>query len=320
MPTTLPPVSELAPGHRGVGFFLCTRKEERPTRAGSPFLLLTLQDRSGRVPAKLFDQAEKARELFGEGDFVKVEGVVEVYEGRRELLVAKIRRVDPERDREQGFREEDCVPCAPRPVDEMWAELRARIADVGHPGLRALLTRIAEDHGDRLRVWPAAMLVHHAYRGGLLEHVLQVARVADALAGLYGADRDLVFAGAMLHDIGKLQELQYERAASYSFEGTLVGHIALGLMMVREAAVGLASLDERTRTQVEHLVASHHGALELGSPVAPASVEAMILAVADDLDARLHQVRRAIAEDEGDGEFTGYQKRLGRVLLKPAGV
>jgi 3'-5' exoribonuclease len=320
MSSTLPPVTDLTPGLRGLGFFLCTRKEERPTRSGTPFLILTLQDRTGRITAKVFEQADKHKEQFDEGDFVKIEGAVDVYDGRRELIVSKIRRVDADRDGNQGFREEDCVACAPRPLDEMWAELQDRIGAVQHPGIRALLARIAADHGERLRVWPAAMLVHHAYRGGLLEHVLQVARVADALAAIYGANRDLVFAGALLHDVGKLQEFEYHRATSYSLEGNLVGHIALGLMMVREAAAGLPALDARTRTEVEHLIASHHGSLELGSPVAPMSIEAMILASADDLDAKLHQVRRALAEDEGDGEFTGYQKRFGRVLLKPSGA
>ncbi|MCU0257074.1 MAG: hypothetical protein MUF60_10035, partial [Vicinamibacterales bacterium] len=108
-------------------------------------------------------------------------------------------------------------------------------------------------------------------------------------------------------------------AVTYSLEGTLVGHIVLGLMMAREASAGLASLDGRTRLEIEHVIASHHGALELGSPVEPRSIEAMILAVADDLDAKLHQVRRAIDEDEGSGEFTAYQKRFGRTFLKPAG-
>jgi 3'-5' exoribonuclease len=198
----------------------------------------------------------------------------------------------------------------------MWRELQARIDAVTDDGIRALLQRIVADHGDRLRVWPAAQVVHHAYRSGLLEHVLQVARVADALAQCYGASRDLVFAGALLHDIGKLHEIEFERSASYSFEGNLVGHIALGLMMVREAATGLSSLSTRTRTLIEHLVASHHGSQEYGSPVVPMSVEAFILSAADDLDAKVHQVRRAIGEDEGGGEFTGYNRRLERVLLK----
>ena len=121
----------------------------------------------------------------------------------------------------------------------------------------------------------------------------------------------------MLHDIGKLYEIDYSRVGSYSFEGNLVGHISLGLMLVREAAAGLPSLSVRTRTLIEHLVASHHGTHEFGSPVTPMTVEAFILSAADELDAKLHQVRRAIADDEGEGEFTSYHRRLGRVLLKP---
>lgn len=308
----------MAVGDRGVGFFLCARKDDRTTRSGAPFLLLTLQDRSGQVAGKVFDDVEQATAAFAAGDFVKIEGVVETYDGHREVAITRIRRVDPDRDRARGFREEDCILSAPRPIDEMWEELTSRVAAVGDDGIRALLSRIVADHGERLRVWPAALVVHHAYRGGLLEHVLQVARVGDALAILYGADRDLVFAGAVLHDIGKLQELEYDRATGYTFEGNLVGHIALGLMMLREAAAGLASLSERNRAILEHLVASHHGSLEHGSPVEPMCVEAIVLAAADDLDARMHQVWRAIRDDEGEGEFTAYQRRLGRVFLKPA--
>jgi 3'-5' exoribonuclease len=312
----LPPINELAAGARGIGFFLCARREEKPTRTGATFLILTLQDRTGRITGKVFDQVEKHKESFAEGDFVKVDGLVEVYEGRREIIVSRIRRADPDTDGAAGFREQDCIPTAPRSIDEMWAELQQRIDGVSDVGIRALLARVVADHGDRLRVWPAAQTVHHAYRSGLLEHVLAVARAADALADIYGANRDLVFAGAVLHDIGKLYEIDYDRAATYSFEGNLVGHIALGLMMIREAAAGLASLDARTRTLIEHLIASHHGSQEFGSPVVPMSVEAFILAAADDLDAKLHQVRKAAAEDETAGEFTSYNRRLERVLLR----
>ena len=199
----------------------------------------------------------------------------------------------------------------------MWRELEDHIAAVRDPGVQALLRRVVADHGERLRIWPAAQSVHHAYRSGLLEHILQVARVAQGLALAYGADTDLVLAGAVLHDIGKLYEIDYARVGSYSFEGNLVGHIPLGLMMVREAAAGLTSLSVRTRTLIEHLVASHHGTHEFGSPVEPKTIEAFILAAADELDAKVHQVRRAIAEDAGDGEFTSYHRRLDRVFLKP---
>lgn len=315
--TQLPQIKHLTPGTSGVGYFLCNRKEVRTTKVGSSFILFTLQDATGEITAKLFEDSTRYREEFEAGEFVKAEARAELYSGRLELVVGRIRRVNPDQDRAQGFCETDCIPSSPRDVDEMWRELTLRVDTVEEAGVRALLLRILQDHGSQLRLWPAALTVHHAYRGGLLEHILQVARVAAALAEIYGADRDTLLAGAILHDIGKLRELEYDLATSYSREGNLVGHIALGLMLVREASAGLASLTDARRTEIEHLIASHHGSRELGSPVEPMTVEAFILAMADDLDAKLHQVQRHVAQDEGAGEFTSYHPRFKRVLLKP---
>ncbi len=168
---------------------------------------------------------------------------------------------------------------------------------------------------EKLRIWPAAQTVHHAYRGGLLEHILSVARSALTLGAAYGADQDLLTAGALLHDIGKLEELEYDRATSYTREGNLVGHVTLGTMMVRAAVDAMPDFPDVLRTQIEHLIVSHHGHKEFGAPVEPMTIEAMILSAADDLDAKINQVRQALAED-GEGEFTAYHSRLGRVLWR----
>jgi 3'-5' exoribonuclease len=161
-------------------------------------------------------------------------------------------------------------------------------------------------------------VVHHAYRGGFLEHILSVSQVVLALARHYHADADVVLAGAVLHDIGKLQELEYDVVTRYSREGNLVGHITLGVAMVREAVADIPDFPDVLRTQVEHLIVSHHGSREFGSPIEPMTVEAFILASADDLDSKIHQVRRAMTLADGEGEFTAYQPRLGRVLWKGA--
>jgi 3'-5' exoribonuclease len=183
--------------------------------------------------------------------------------------------------------------------------------------LRVLLLRILADHEVQLREWPAAQVIHHAYRGGFLEHIVKMAEVGTLVARAYGADTDLVLAGVILHDIGKLQELAYESGAiAYTREGNLVGHIALGLVLVRDAASGVSGFPIELRTQLEHLVLSHHGSREHGSPVEPKTIEAFILASVDELDARINQVRRAVQEDAGEGEFTAWHKRLGRVLYK----
>ncbi|MGE3840704.1 MAG: 3'-5' exoribonuclease YhaM family protein [Vicinamibacterales bacterium] len=316
----LPRIKDLAVDQAGHGYFLCSRKDVRTTKSGTPFMLFSLHDATGEIAGKLFDDVARYRDQFEAGEFVRVEGHTEVYNGRLELVAHRIRRVNAGPDGDEGFRESDCIPSSPRRDDDMWAELTGRVGEMAHAGLRALVTRLVADNEAQLRRWPAAMNVHHAYRGGLLEHLLQVARVCRALGEIYDADQDLLLAGAILHDIGKLRELDYDLTTSYTREGCLVGHIAIGLTMVREASQGLASLSSDCREELEHLIASHHGSREFGSPVEPASIEAFILAMADDLDAKLFQVRKHIADDEGAGAFTAYHSRLKRVFLKPPGA
>ncbi len=314
----LPPIVSLTPDLAGWSFYLCTQKELRTGRGGE-FISLMLQDATGRLQARVFDDVARMKGEFDAGEFVKAQGRTNLFNGRMQMVVERIRRVHREQDREAGFREEDCVASAPRDLDEMWAELQSVIAGVGDAHIRALVERIVTEQEAKLRVWPAAQVVHHAYRGGFLEHILQIARAAASLAGIYGANRDVVIAGALLHDIGKLEELEYDLATTYSRDGNLLGHISLGWAMVRDAARAIPGFPDGLLAEVAHIVLSHHGSQELGSPVAPMTVEAFILAMADDLDAKIHQVRAAIAEDQGEGEFTPYQQRLGRVLYKGTG-
>ena len=313
----LPTIADLAANTSGWGFFLCTRKELRSGRTGNEFLEVALQDVSGEIRAKVFQDVDGLKHEFDAGEFVKVQGRSNLFQGRVELILERIRRVIPEQDAKDGFREEDCIQCAPRPVDEMWAELMGRIASVQNPALRALLGHIVERHADRLRIWPAARQIHHAYRSGLLEHILKIMEVSLFLADQYGAKRDLLIAGALLHDIGKLRELSYETATDYTVEGNLVGHITIGVGMLKDAVREAPGISPDLQVELEHLILSHHGALELGSPVAPMTVEAYLLAAVDDLDAKLHQIRRHIADDDSPGPFTSVNRRLDRALLKP---
>jgi len=313
--TTLPRVRDLEAESAGVGFFLCTQKDVKPGRNGE-FIAVTLQDATGRIAAKIFDGVDRLRGEFEAGEFVKVRARGNLYNDRLQLIIENIRRVHAEQDRQEGFREEDCVLSSPRPIEEMWAELQALLASVGDGYVRRLLERVICANERKLRVWPAAQTLHHAYRAGFLEHILQIARVVSRLAEIYGANRDLLVAGALLHDIGKLQELDYGVATSYSREGRLLGHISLGAQLVREAASAVDGFPPPLVTEIEHLVLSHHGCLEFGSPVAPMTVEAFILSFADDLDAKINMVRQAIRDDTGDGEFTSYHSRLERVLWK----
>jgi 3'-5' exoribonuclease len=314
----LPRISDLAEGSAGWSYYLCAKKEVRAGRGGAHLWLL-LQDVSGQIPARVLQGVETLRDEFDAGEFVKIQGRTDRQHQQLELIVDSIRRVHPEQDARNGFREEDCVPSAPRPIGEMWADLQSRLAAVRNPWIRQLLTTLVERYSDRLRIWPAAVVVHHAYRGGLLEHVLAIADAGAAVARVYGIDPDLVVAGAIVHDIGKLEELEYDTVARYSTRGNLVGHIALGVAMVRETASRIDGFPDDLRTRLEHLVLSHHGAKELGSPVEPMTEEAIVLSALDDLDATLHQVRRHVRDDTTEGAFTSYNPRLKRVLFKPSG-
>ena len=310
-----PNIRVLTPELGGWGFFLCTQKDVRQGRGGELFIAVSLQDRTGLVRARIFNEAARLREEFDSGDFVKVQGRTELFNGRLQLVIENIRRVNPDQDRGQGFREEDCVLSAPRPVEEMWKELDELLLHVRDPFVRELLQRITAEHAVKLRIWPAALTVHHAYRSGFLEHILSVARSALTLGAAYGANQDLLTAGALLHDIGKLEELEYDRSTSYTREGNLVGHVTLGVMMARATMAAIPDFPDVLRTQIEHLIVSHHGHKEFGAPVEPMTIEAMILSAADDLDAKINQVKQALAED-GEGEFTAYHSRLGRVLWR----
>jgi 3'-5' exoribonuclease len=312
----LPTIRMLTPELAGWGFFLCTHKDVRQGRGGDVFVALSLQDRTGLLRGRILNEAAaRLGEEFDSGDFVKVHGRTDLFNGRLQLIIETIRRVNPEQDSRQGFREEDCVLSAPRPVEEMWGELDQLIMHVRDPFIRELLQRLTTQHAEQLRIWPAALTVHHAYRGGFLEHILSVARSALTLGAAYGANQDLLTAGALLHDIGKLEELHYDRSTSYTREGNLVGHVTLGTMMVRAATAAIPEFPDLLRAQIEHLIVSHHGHKEFGAPVEPMTLEAIILSAVDDLDAKINQVRQALAE-EGEGEFTPFHSRLGRVLWR----
>jgi 3'-5' exoribonuclease len=183
--------------------------------------------------------------------------------------------------------------------------------------LRALLHAIVTRYADQLRIWPAARQIHHAYRSGLLEHILKIMEVSLFLADQYKARRDLLIAGALLHDIGKLRELSYDTTTDYTVEGNLIGHIVIGVGMLRDAAADFPEVPPELVMEIEHLILSHHGAQELGSPVLPMTVEAYLLAAVDDLDAKVHQIHRHLAEDDSPGRFTSMNRRLDRVLFKP---
>jgi 3'-5' exoribonuclease len=246
---------------------------------------------------------------------VQVKGIIQVFHNKPQLTIHKVRRMD-----ESEIEVTDYFPASKRDAEEMWRELRALVAGMTDRHLKGLLEAVLDDEeiARRYRRAPAAKQIHHAFLGGLLEHVLSVCGLAKAAAAHYpNIDADLLLTGAILHDIGKIYELNYERGFSYSNEGQLLGHMSIAIRMVGEKLRNLPDFPPLVRTLVEHMILSHHGRLEFGSPKVPQFPEALLLHYLDDMDSKMECMRALIENDRQiDGCFTTYHSALERSALK----
>ena len=308
-----PPASELDAGARIVACYSVTRAAVARTKHDKPYLRLQLSDLHGTVEARVWDEAERLTAVAQPGVYVGVRGRVEVFQGQRQVNVDQLERVRVDPD-DLGF----FMPRCPRDAAEMDAELADLLTSVKDAPLRKLLRAMLgpnSETGQWFRRAPAAMRNHHAYVGGLLEHTLSVTKLCHAMALHYGpiVDRDLLLAGALLHDVGKVREIATEAGFPYTTPGKLLGHILLGIEMVHEMGREVGVPEERLRL-VEHLVAAHQGRYEWQSPREPRTLEALILHHADDTDAKVQQAIDLLrSSDEG---WTDYSRAFGRELLK----
>jgi 3'-5' exoribonuclease len=310
-----PYVNELKPDQTITGSFLVCSKEIRQKKKGDPYLSLQLGDRTGELDAKMWDNVAEVMETFERDDFVKVKGLIQIFHNRPQLTVHTIQRIDvPEKDFTDYF------PASTRDPDEMWRELRGFAAAIANPHLHKLVAALLDDPdiARRYCVAPAAKQIHHAYLGGLIEHVLSLCHLSRMTASHYPMiDGDLLVAGALVHDIGKIYELSYERGFSYSDEGQLLGHMLISVRMIGDKLRDIPDFPPRLRSLVEHMIISHHGRLEYGSPKTPVFPEAMLLHYLDDMDSKMECMRHLIEKDrQMAGNFTSYSQSLERVLLK----
>jgi 3'-5' exoribonuclease len=310
-----PYVSDLVPNEVVTAQFLVLSKEIRQKKSGELYLLLQLADRTGEIEARMWDNVTEVMNTFDRDDFVKVKALMQVYQNRCQLTVHRLRRLE---DHEVDFA--DFFPCSERNPDEMFSELKETIAEIRNPHLRALLEAIFADPrvASAYKIAPAAKSIHHACRGGLIEHVLSLCKLCKFTASHYkNVDLDLLLTGAILHDIGKIEELSYSRSFNYSADGQLLGHIVIGLRLVGSKIDQLPAFPAKLRTLIEHMIISHHGELEFGSPKAPAFPEALLLHYLDNLDSKMETARNALKrEDHSDSEFTGWIAPLERTLLR----
>jgi 3'-5' exoribonuclease len=310
-------VSDLKPNQVITTTFLVQGKDIRQKKSGEPYLSLLLGDRTGDIDAKMWDNVAEVMETFERDDFVKVKGLPQIFQNRLQFTIHKMSRI---LDSDVDFA--DYFPASTRAPMEMFAELRGIVAGIGNPHLRALLDAFMDDEplAAKYRVAPAAKHVHHAYLGGLIEHVLSLCNLARMLAGHYSyVDIDLLLTGVILHDVGKVAELTYERTFGYSSEGQLVGHIAIGLRFLHEKLQRFPDFPPKLRVLLEHLILSHHGELEYGSPKVPQFPEALLLHHLDNLDSKMECMRALVAKDRlVEGHWTSYNSSLDRSILKKA--
>jgi 3'-5' exoribonuclease len=310
-----PYVGTLVPNEVVTAQFLVISKEIRQKKTGEPYLSLHLADRTGEIEARMWDNVPEIMNTFDRDDFVKVKGLLQIYQNRSQFTVHRLRRLE---DHEVTLG--DFFPCSERDPEEMFSELQGIIATLRDPYLRQLLEAVFADTrlAELYKIAPAAKTIHHACRSGLLEHVLSLCTLARLVSSHYkDVDLDLLLAGVILHDIGKVEELSYTRSFGYSAQGQLLGHIIIALRMVGAKIDEISSFPPKLRTLLEHMIISHHGELEFGSPKVPIFQEALLLHHIDNLDSKMDALRSAYKRDRLlEGEFTGWISSLERVLLR----
>ena len=307
-------VADLTADQPVLTYFLVSSKEIRSAVSGNSWLQMELGDRTGTVDGKMWRDYEQPSSTFERDDVVKVLGRVKSYRGKLEISVEKIRRAEPDE-----YKLEDLIPHTSENVEQLYLSLEGFVASIANPWLKRLLESVLADPdvSSRMRRAPAAKAMHHAYVGGLLEHVVSLCGLCRAMSQHYhDLDADLLISAAVLHDIGKLDELSYERAVVYTTPGQLLGHILIGYEYVCRKMDAIEGFPVELRTLVLHMLASHHGKLEFGSPKLPQFREAVLFNYLDELDSRIGAMRRALDSPGGEGEWTGFAPALERRLLR----
>jgi len=295
-------------------FFLVHEKEIRNTREGRSYLRLSLGDRSGTIEARMWDLFEAPSRDISRDDFVKVQARVEIYRDRPQLALQQIRLAKPDEIDLADF-----LPHTKEDIAKLWSQLLDFANSISDPWLQKLVLAIVSDPAvaARYKRAPAAKVMHHAYLGGLLEHVVSLCGLARQISAHYPElNLDLLLTAALLHDVGKLDELCYERSIGYTPEGQLLGHIVMELETVHRAIDAIPGFPPALKTVVGHLLISHHGEYEFGSPKLPMIREALVFHYMDDLDSKLAAVRAALATESGEPLWSSYSSALGRKFLK----
>ena len=311
-------VKDLKAGERIEESFLVVEKNLAYSLKGAPYLNLRLRDRTGEVDGKIWENALEWDRAFKKGDVIKLDARVVHFRNVVQLSVSRALKLEESQlDPADYFRTTEEDP------EAMLTALRSCAETIADPPIRALLQAFFGDEPlmNKFKSAPAAKGFHHMYVGGLLEHTLSVVRLLEKVADHYGgANRDLLIAGGILHDIGKIRELSFERLIDYSDEGRLIGHIAIGLEILDEKISVVENFPKQTALELRHILLSHHGVLEYGSPKRPKTVEALMVHYVDDLDAKVNAFREFIrSSGDKDSDWTPFHRLFERFLYRGSG-
>lgn len=297
-------------------------KQVRSNRQGNDYLLLQFMDRSGQISGLRWNAGQSIYETFQKGDYLRVVGTTQLHNGMMQIIVQDFETVPAAK-----VNIEDFAKTTPHEAEELANELKAVLGTVTNPHLKRLIQSYLSDDRlmEKLRRAPAGIKTHHAYEGGLLRHVLDLLRIADSIAPHYPQlDREMLLVGVFLHDLGKLEELSFDGELSYSDPGQLLGHLVQGIVELDRRATKIEKetgqpMPEAMLWRLQHMIASHHGQLDHGSPKVPMTIEAIVLAYIDDLDAKVNQASELIEMDRNtDSDWTAFHPAMGRKLYKPS--
>ncbi|MBQ9277020.1 MAG: HD domain-containing protein [Lachnospiraceae bacterium] len=299
-------INELREGENISEVYLCKTKSTATTKAGKSYYSLMLQDKSGSIDGKVWE-LNNAIDHFEAMDYIRVDAQVTSFNNTLQLNIKRIRKAD-----EGEFEPRDYLPCSDKDIDTMYKELIGIVESVKDEHLNKLLKMFFVDDESFIKKFKnhsAAKSIHHGFIGGLLEHSLSVARICIYIADNYPAvKRDLLVSAALLHDIGKVDEISNFPENDYTDEGQLIGHIVMGAMMVSEKIKTIEGFPPVLANELKHCILSHHGELEFGSPKKPGLIEALALAHADNLDAKLETFTELINANKGKKEWLGYNR------------
>lgn len=307
-------ISDIKAGEGVDDIFVLSEKILSQKRDGNNFLNVTLSDKTGTLKGVMWDHVDQTAAGVTSGDFVHVNGGISEYRGTLQVVIKKMEpfpadRIDPS----------DFLPQTPRDIEGMFERLLRITETITTDYLKALIDAFLMDNEfvNRFKTAPAAKKMHHAYIGGLLEHTLSMVSLADKIAGHYsGIDRDLLIAGTILHDIGKIDEYEYRFKIDYSDKGRLLNHIVIGIKMVDDKLSKIENFPEDQMLLLKHLIVSHHGTREFGSPEPPKTIEAVLLNYIDEIDSKVNAIRDFIASEDPDETWTSYHRLLERHFYK----